>query len=288
MSVALLAAFASAVLYGVGAALESRGAKVAPQTSAASPYALMHALRQVPFLVGVGLSGLGFAGQFFALRSLPVFVVQAIQAGNLAVTAVAAIPVLRVRLGKRQWTAVATVCIGLAVLASSAATENAARVGLGFRAALLVAAAALTAAGLAAGRLPPRWRAAALGTVAGLGFGIVALAARSLASLTIIGLLLDPAAYALVLGGLVAFGFYTSGLQTGSVTVVTAAVVVSETAVPALIGVLLLGDRTRPGYIPVAVIGFLTAVAGALFLARLGDPRPTGPPARLETSPPHD
>lgn len=288
MSVALFSALASAVFYGVAATLESRGAKAAPRTSAANPRVLVDALRQVPFLIGIGLSCLGFAGQFFALRSLPVFVVQAMQAGSLAVTAVVAIPVLGVRLGKRQWTAVAIVCAGLAVLASSAGTESITRVGLGFRAVLLVAAMVLTAAGLAAGRLPPAWRPAALGTAAGLGFGIVALAARSLTVFTLAHLLLDPATYALVLGGLVAFGFFTSGLQTGSVTVVTAAMVVGETAVPALIGALLLGDRTRPGFVPVAVLGFVAAVTGALLLARLGQPRPADTSARLGASPRRD
>jgi drug/metabolite transporter (DMT)-like permease len=283
--IALFAAVASALFYGVAATLESRGAKAAPRTSVASPRILIDALRQVPFLVGVCLSGLGFVAQFFALRSLPVFVVQAMQAGSLAVTAVVAIPVLRARLGRQQWIAVVTVCAGLALLASSAGTESVTRAGLGIRAALLVASTVLTAAGLAADRLAPARRPVVLGTVAGLGFGVVALAARSLAVLTPAHLLLDPAAYALVLGGLAAFGFFTRGLQTGSVTVVTAAVVVCETAAPALIGVLLLGDRTRPGSIPVAVLGFVAAVTGALLLAWLGDPRPVETHAPLEASP---
>jgi hypothetical protein len=48
-------------------------------------------------------------------------------------------------------------------------------------------------------------------------------------------------------------------------------VVVGETAVPALIGVLALGDRTRPGLWPLALLGFLLAVAGALALAQYGE-----------------
>jgi drug/metabolite transporter (DMT)-like permease len=276
VSVALLAALASAVFYGVAAALESRGAKAAPQSAAGDPRLLVNALRQAPFLIGIGLVVLGSVSQLVALRSLPVFVVQGAQAASLAVTAVVAIPVLGVRLTKRQWAAVVTVCAGLALLVSSAGTQNVTRVGIGFRVALIVAAVGLAGAGFAAGRLPPARRAAALGAVAGLGFGVVALAARSLTALTPAHLLRDPATYALALAGLVGFLFFTTGLQAGAVTAVTAAVVVGETAAPALIGVLALGDRTRPGFIPLALLGFSAAIAGALLLAGLGGPESAG------------
>jgi hypothetical protein len=49
-------------------------------------------------------------------------------------------------------------------------------------------------------------------------------------------------------------------------------VVVGETAIPAVVGILVLGDHTRPGFAPVAVLGFLLAVAGALALSRFGEP----------------
>jgi uncharacterized membrane protein YdcZ (DUF606 family) len=66
--------------------------------------------------------------------------------------------------------------------------------------------------------------------------------------------------------------FFTTALQRGSVTTTTAAVVVAETLMPALIGVFLLGDGTRQGFTWVAVAGFVLAVAGALALARFGEP----------------
>jgi hypothetical protein len=38
-----------------------------------------------------------------------------------------------------------------------------------------------------------------------------------------------------------------------------------------VIGLLLLGDHARPGWLPVAAAGFAVAVAGALALARFGE-----------------
>ena len=69
-------------------------------------------------------------------------------------------------------------------------------------------------------------------------------------------LLRDPAAYAVAAAGIVSFVFYATALEGGSVTVATAAVVLAETLPPAVIGVLFLGDTTRPGLAPVAVVGF--------------------------------
>jgi hypothetical protein len=84
-------------------------------------------------------------------------------------------------------------------------------------------------------------------------------------------LIRDPAAYAVVAGGLISFVFYTTALEGGSVTVATAAVVLAETLPPALIGVIFLGDTTRHGLAPVAIIGFAVAVLSALALARFGE-----------------
>ena len=64
---------------------------------------------------------------------------------------------------------------------------------------------------------------------------------------------------------------YATALEGGSVTVATAAVVLAETAPPALIGVMFLGDHTRPGLTVVAVLGFVLAVACAVALARFGE-----------------
>jgi hypothetical protein len=67
-----------------------------------------------------------------------------------------------------------------------------------------------------------------------------------------------------------AFQFYAAGLQRGAVTVVTAAVVIGETVAPAVVGVVVFGDHTRRGMAPVAIVGFVVALAGAFGLTRFG------------------
>lgn len=271
MALPLIAAIASAVCYGVASVLQAVGARRTARGGPVDPRLLVRVLRQGPFLVGVGLDLVGFACQFYALRSLPLYVVQAALAANLAVTAVVAIPVMGLRLGVAQWSAVAAVCAGLALLGVSAGAESTVVVGLGLKVGLLVAAGLLAVVGTLASRVPEGVRGPVLGATAGLGFAVLALAIRSIPDLHLLPLVTNPATYAAALAGAVGFLCFAAGLQQASVTSVTAAVVVTETAIPAILGVLLLGDRTRPGFAPVAILGFVLAVSGAIGLARFGE-----------------
>jgi hypothetical protein len=82
-----------------------------------------------------------------------------------------------------------------------------------------------------------------------------------------------PAVTISLFGGL-GFLLQSLSLERVSVTASTAPMVLVETFVPALVGVLLFADPVRPGWGLVAVAGFLVATAGALVL--------TGTEARLE------
>jgi drug/metabolite transporter (DMT)-like permease len=282
MTAAFGAAILSAVCYGLATALQARSAREA--TGGAG--SLLGVLRRWPFLLGVVLDVGGFAAQLVALRYLPLFVVQAAQAGNLAVTALACVPILGIRLGRPQWVAVVAVCAGLALLGTSGGAEGTTAAGLPMRFALLGAAVVLGAAALLAARLRPPSGPIIQGAVAGLGFGLTALAVRAVPALTPADLIRDPAAYAVAVSGLCAFLSFAAGLQRGSVTMVAALVIVGETALPAVIGIALWHDRTRPGWEVAAVAGFVLAVAGALALSRFAEPAPEPPPDRPDPNEP--
>lgn len=270
----IIAAAISALGYGIGSTLQAVAARDEPDVGGVDARLLVRLAKRWRFVVGVGLDVVGFVGQFIALRTLAVFVVQAVQAGNLAVTAVAAIPLLGVRLKGREWAAVAAVCVGLALLAAAAGSEGVDPVRLAVKWWLLSAAVAVAVGGYAAGQVKGRAAPPVLGSLAGLGFGVVALAARVITDLSIGALLTNPATYALLIAGFVSFLLYATGLQRGKVTTVTAAVVVAETLVPSVVGVIVLGDGTRPGLVWLAVLGFVVAIAGALMLARFGELAP--------------
>lgn len=278
MLASLTAALVAALFYGIASVMQSVAAHEAsnrkPQVADAGgvdPGLLPRMLRQWRFVVSLCLDALGFVAQLIALQRLPLFAVQAIVAANLAVVAVLASLLIKVRLSWREWLAVTGVVAGVGLLGSSAGPEGASQAGVIFKLALIVAIAALGLIGLAAARLRDPARTLALGLVAGFGYGVIGIAARVLNGFEPLTLLRDPAAYAVAAAGIVSFVFYATALEGGSVTVATAAVVLAETLPPAIIGVVFLGDRTRPGLEPAAIAGFLLAVTSAVMLARFGE-----------------
>ncbi|MGW7405115.1 DMT family transporter [Streptomyces sp. NPDC054833] len=268
----MLCALGAAVCFGTATVLQAMAAREAADTGGGGDAALLlRALRQWRYLAGLALDGLGFLLQIAALRSIPIYAVGAALASSLAVTAVVAARLLRVRLSGVEWGAVAVVCAGLAMLGLASGTEGDRSGSAALKYAMLGTAVGVLLLGTVGGRLPGRGRALLLGLGAGFGFGVVEVAVRLIDSLKPSDLLTNPATYALLLGGGAAFLLLTSALQRGSPTTATAGIVIGETIGPAAVGVVWLGDRTREGLTWLAVLGFVVAVAGALLLARFGE-----------------
>ena len=270
-------ALAAAVCYGSASVLQAIGARRVRHGAGIDARVLVRVAVQWPFLAGVGLDLAGFVLSLVALRFLPLFAVQAAIAGNLAVTALLASALLRVRLRAREWVSVGCVCAGLSLLGATAAEEAPVAPGPAFGFALL--AASLLVAGLAVVVAPRPWSAPVLGALSGFGFGLTSIAVRVIPDITVPGLLRSPAAYVVVIGGLTGLICLTSAFQRGSVTAVTGAMVAAETLAPAAVGLVVLGDRSRPGLGPIAALGFVLAVAGAALLARFGELEPDPPGA---------
>jgi drug/metabolite transporter (DMT)-like permease len=279
----LVAALFAALCYGIAAVMQAMAVRAASRRGSGGssggsaalggvdPGLVVRMLRQWYFIASLVLDLAGFAAQLVALRRLPLFAVQAMIAANLAVTAVVAAWLIHLELAWREWLAVAGVVVGVGMLGSSAGEHTATGVSATFKLALIVAVVGIGLAGVAASRLRGPARTPVLGAVAGLGYGVLAVAARVLPGFSPAELVRDPAAYALAAAGIVSFMLYATALEGGSVTVATAAVVLAETTPPAVVGVMFLGDHTRPGLGGVAALGFGLAIACAVALARFGN-----------------
>lgn len=272
-----MCALGAAVCFGTATVLQAIAARTAADTGTGTggpggdAALLLRALRQWRYLAGLALDGLGFLFQIAALRSLPIYAVGAALASSLAVTAVVAARLLRVRLSGSEWAAVGVVCAGLGMLGLASGAEGDRAGSMTLKYVMLGTAVLVLLLGLVGGRLSGRGRALVLGLGAGFGFGVVEVSVRLIDDLAPGTLVRNPAVYALLVGGGAAFLLLTTALQRGSVTTATAGLVIGETIGPALVGVVWLGDRTREGLEWLAVLGFLVAVAGALALARFGE-----------------
>ncbi len=258
------------VLFGVAAVLQALATSRASDVAVLDPRLLMRLARQPVFLLALTANLVGFVLHLLALQRLPLFLVQAVIAGSVAVTAVLSIRVFGVRLRRRQWGAVALVVLGLLLLAPTATGEDRVEGGGGAALVLAVAVAALLAVATWVRHVPGPLGAVLLGLLAGAGFGVVALCGRLLPELGP-DLLTSPFPYVLAVAGATAYFVYSAAMQRGTVTTATAAMVVTQTVVPALAG-LALGDAVRAGFVPLAVAGFALALAGALGLARFEAP----------------
>ncbi|HEX4226491.1 MAG TPA: hypothetical protein VHZ97_29275, partial [Pseudonocardiaceae bacterium] len=272
MWVGLISALFAAVCYGVASTVQ---AVVAQSTEddkhGVDPRLLVRLLRQWKYLASLALDLIGLVAQIAALRTLPLFLVQAALSASIAVTAVLAVKWFGVRLAAMEWSAVVIVCAGLALLGLSAQSEGAGQGSRAFHWWLLGAAIVLAGVGALVGKLPDTQRTPLLGLVSGLEFGALGLALRVIPSFDILKLLTDPAAYTVAVAGIVAGLFYASALQRGGVVTATAMMLIGETIPAAVLGVWLLGDHARPGWTPIAVCGFVVAVGGACLLARFGE-----------------
>ena len=272
MTLALLAALGITVSYGLATVLQSVGAKRTAAGDGLDPGLIVRLLGSVPYLIGLGLDGLGYVLTVVALQTLPLFVVEAFTAGVLAVTAVAAATWLRIPLSRGEWLGVVAVTVGLLALGLSAGPDRDVALTPAQKWLPLAAAAALLVATYFGARLKGRAGVTVLGGLAGLGFGLVGIATRTLDEpLSVTGVLTDPSAYGLVAAGAVSLLALATALQRGGVTQATAAMVVAETVIPSAIGLLFLGDQVRPGFAMVVVVGMLVAIGGSVALARMGE-----------------
>lgn len=272
-SLALGLAAAAALGYGFASLLQAAGAHSDPADGDRAGQGLSGTLRSPAYLAGLGLDGLAWLASLAAVRGLPLYAVQAVLAGSVAVTAVAARLLFRTRLRRIDAVAVAGTVVALAVLGAGAGSEHPVSLTFGTRLGVAVAAVVLGAVGWLAVRIAPASVQAAL---AGAAFGGTALAARGLTlpdsltadpARTALTLVSDPLLWALICFGITGTLLYASALEHGDVARVTALLWIVEVLLPAGLGIGLLGDTVRPGWAPAAVLAVLTLTAASAVLA---------------------
>jgi drug/metabolite transporter (DMT)-like permease len=273
MVLALVCALAANISYGFGTILQAAGARRASTSSHLDVMLFARLGRQLPYVAGLALDLVGFGASIVALRELPLFVVQSAIAGSIGVTALAAVFIFGYRLRAADTSAIAVLIVGLGLLGLSAHGQHAAHLSSVGGWLLLAGVGVVVVAGTAAARLPDPRGGIALAACAGLGFSGTAIAARAVhVPAHVWHLATDPGAISLLLYGACGMLMFASALQRGSVTATSAVMFGVETVVPSIVGLVALGDGTRPHFEIVAAIGFALAVGGSLALARYTEP----------------
>ena len=257
----LTAAVLAATLFGVAAVLQAHGVRTEKAPIESLREFVDAAVRNRTIMLVVAAYLAGFVLHAVSIWYLPLYLAQAAVALSLPITALSAAR-LRERLGLADWAAVGAVVVGLVLVSLGAGAPGAGRSSPVFAATLWAAVAVLALLGFS-GRLVS---AGALGAVAGLGYAGSAIAVRGVTWPLDVPVV--AAALAVPVFGLLAFWLYSLALNKAAVASSSAPLVVGQTLVPALVGIWLLGDSVRDGWVAAVVLGMSLAVAGAVLLSR--------------------
>jgi hypothetical protein len=259
----LAAGLAAAALFGVGAVAQAHAVRRRP----GRPHGLGDFVRvsvRDPWTLGVvGAYLLGFVLHVVAIWGLPLYLAQATVAMSLPVTAVTSLA-LHERLQPVHWWAVVMVTAGLVLLSVGSGEPGALFTSAWFAVALWVGVLAL----VLAARTGVGWPGPVIAMLAGVAYTGSAVAVRGAASAA------DPVGVAVALSvavyGLLGFWLYSVALDRAPVSAASAPLIVTQTFLPSLIGVVALGDGVRAGWWPGVVAGLVLSTAGAVVLSGEG------------------
>jgi drug/metabolite transporter (DMT)-like permease len=268
----IVAAMIASTLYSLGIALQAYDAKRAPQEDHLRPALVLGLIQRARWMLGTGLSVLGFPFQVTALLLAPLVVVQPALAFGLVVLLVLAERMLGEHSGRYEYLAMAAILLGVLGAALCAPPSSTHHTSQELTITLvLVGLAALSLLPYLLSALGHQWpELAMLG--AGMAFGWSAVATKLASDDLHNGHLLPAALWALSTAAASIVGVLSemSSLQARPAIQVAPVVFVTQTAVPLVLGPLLLGEsfsHTPAGGVPLA-LSLAVLVAGAAALAR--------------------
>ncbi len=264
MKTALVFCLIAAFGYGVGAVLQALGARHA---AAGGEVGVKAMVTQPMFLLGLLADFGSWVISRFALHTLPLFAVQTILAGSLAVTVVLAGIVLGAELRRTdRWAIVATVA-GLVIVGVSAGSDEARDVTHLLKLCILAGIPVLVVAAFFAIKMN---KAVILAVLAGVAFTSSALSARTIRvkGESTTAIFTEPMLWAMLIYAVIALALHAGALMRGEVGPVTAAMWATEVLVAVVIGAVALDDHMRPGWALPATFGIALTLAATVVLAR--------------------
>lgn len=221
-------------------------------------------LTQPVYLLGLLCDGGVWAVSILALAILPLFVVQPILAGSLALTVVLARVFLGHRFRRIDAAAIAIVIAALVAITSASGPPTRTPPTDAFTRGMIVGLG-LT---LIAGFLLYRGRGfTALAIASGVAFSGAALCARALHLHAWVDALTHPFVWALFGLGMLGIFEYARSLERGEVRSVTALMWSADVVLPAVIGILVLGDTVRNCWELPVLIAIVALTSACIVLA---------------------
>jgi drug/metabolite transporter (DMT)-like permease len=268
----IVAAVGASTLYSLGIALQAMEAKEAPPEEHLRLALAMNMIKRSRWLLGTGLSILGWPLLVVALLLAPLVLVQPALAAGLLVLMFLAERMLGEHAGRYEYTAMSGIVLGVIGAGFTAPPDTAHTAGDGLIAVVLAGVAAIALLPYALRAFSRHSPAAMTMVGAGFAFGWSGIATKLAADDLSQGRLLAAAAWGLSTGAASAVGLLSeaSSLQSRPAIQVAPVVFVTQTVVPVAVAPLLFGERfsdTPLGGVPL-VISLVLLLSGAALLAR--------------------
>jgi hypothetical protein len=268
----IAAAVGASMLYSLGVALQAMDAKQAPQREYLRLGLARDLVKRGRWLLGTGLSLLGWPLQLIALSLAPLVVVQPAMAAGLVVLLMVSERMLGERAGRREHLAVGAIIVGVlgaALCAPPHTTSQASDATIAIVLGVLGAASLLPYIMLRLSRRPPATIAMAS---AGLAYGWTGVATKLASDNLHYGFLWIAVAWGLATAAISAIAALSemSSLQSLPAIQVAPVVFVTQTAIPVALAPVLFGEHFTETPLSGVLLAasLLVLIAGAAVLAR--------------------
>jgi drug/metabolite transporter (DMT)-like permease len=263
------AAFACAMCNGAAAVLQKVSADKEEDVNSLDASFLWRLIKNKPYSAGILLDLLGWLLTLYAVRLLPLFLVETIIAVNIVFAALFESLFRKKRIQPNTYLAIGVILTGLVLLAISSSPERAQQPGATLRLCIVLAPVVIGIIGFILARRKTRLASIGLASMGGLAFGATSVIGRIFVfSNPLWHTLYDPLLFSLIASGVLGILLFSIALQRAQATVMNAAMAVSQTLIPAIVGIAFLGDDARNGLWSLVVIGTALSLGGVFILIR--------------------
>jgi drug/metabolite transporter (DMT)-like permease len=262
--IGIAAALGCAACNGCGVVLQ----KVGVNQVKATPKLITN----LAYMSGIALNLIGWLLTLLAVGILPLFLVQSIVASNIVIAAILDQQLLKDRIPRYGYRLIVVILIGLCILSLTAApVTKAPQLSLAITLFSLIGLIAIGFIGVLLIKLKHNhYTPLGLAILAGTSFGALSIIGRLLVvNLSILDIIINPLAWMMLLYSLVGVTSLTFALKHASVTKVNSVSVAMQTVVPAVIGITLLGDTVKDGFMVVTVVTLIITLVASITLASL-------------------
>lgn len=261
-----IASFIGAICYGTATVLEQVGVKNKKNIQSINPFRLLSTIKQWTYSIGLTLDLAGWILFLFAVRSLPLFLVQSFIALSIVVSALIDRYWLKHTISYGEKIAIVLVVIGVVLLSLAAKQGAASETSSLFKFALIISPAVVAVIAAILVKLRKTWiNTTSIAVLAGLAFGATSIITRIIIFTQIDKQLTEfLLVVSLLINGALALILLSIALQREKVNRVNSIVLGSEVIVPSIVGLVFLGDGVRDGLWLLLVIGLIMVFIGTL------------------------